>query len=507
MKNLYSLILLILIYNQGTAQNLITNGNFETGDLTGWSGNAHQVVTDNGSFVGNNNNGDSSSFQVVNVIPGETYDLTFDYRWVSGSGDYNLTANIKENASNPGSSLGTFVCSITPDVWHTDGAINFTAPLGVTQVRVIFWKPNGNRPFRFDNVRIVKEGSLSSFLIDENTPEDIQPLGIPGNWDVSFSDEFNGTASPVPNSDRWVESVSANSRAPRAFQGIDDWWWRADHVSINGLGQLELKASKFDNNTMYCGSVESKGFYEPTYGYLEARIEIADTKKGNHTALWLQGHNQENIDGTGNDGAEVDIFESAWENDTTKAVVHIDGYGVDKQANTKSYNTPNIHSGYHIFGLLWEENSMKIYYDGELKVSYAGKWVPNVPEWLWLSVGASFGDGEFKLQPIGELSVAKVDWVRYYKPSSATLSNEDFEFKNDKRFLLFPNPTHEKLFIKSIENTNYSVVIYNQDGKILYKSLNNDKTLNIDVSKYSKGLYFVKIQSQDKANSYPILIN
>jgi beta-glucanase (GH16 family) len=167
---------------------------------------------------------------------------------------------------------------------------------------------------------------------------------------------------------------------------------------------------------MWCGSVNSNNKYEPTYGYLEARIEIADTKKSTHTAFWMQGDNMSNVDGTGNDGAEVDIFESAWFGDYTKSVVHIDGYGANKAANTKQYSTPGLHSGYHIFGLEWNHDVMKIYYDGVLKVTYTGKWVPHVPEFLWLSDGASFGDvGTFTTEPNGLLSAAKVDYVRVWK--------------------------------------------------------------------------------------------
>ncbi|OHX64449.1 glycoside hydrolase family 16 protein [Flammeovirga pacifica] len=237
-------------------------------------------------------------------------------------------------------------------------------------------------------------------------------LDLGDAWIEVWSDEFNGTTL---DTSKWTKTVSTKSRAPRPELGIKSWFWVEDHVWLNGNGQLILKGSKASNDKMFCGSVDSKGKYETKYGYLEARIKIADTSKGNHTAFWLQGQEQGNIDGTGNDGAEIDIFESAWTSDFTKAVVHIDGYAAAHKANTKKYDTPNIHEGYHIYGLLWEEDRMEIYYDGELKVSYEGIWVPQVKEWLWLSIGASFGDGDFVNQPIGDLSIAEVDYVRVWE--------------------------------------------------------------------------------------------
>lgn len=231
-------------------------------------------------------------------------------------------------------------------------------------------------------------------------------------WELVWSDEFEGTSLDTT---KWSITTSQSSRRPRPKLGISSWFWVKDHIWLDGQGNLVMKSSKVTEDKMYCGSVDSRGKYEPKYGYFEARIKVAETSKGNHTAFWLQGHHQRNVDGTANDGAEIDIFESAWLSEITKSVVHIDGYSEDHKANTKKFDTPNIHEGFHTYGLLWEEDKMEIYYDGVLKVTYKDTWVPNVNEWLWLSVGASFADGNFKDQPIGKLSEAKVDYVRVWK--------------------------------------------------------------------------------------------
>ncbi|HET8829109.1 MAG TPA: glycoside hydrolase family 16 protein, partial [Pelobium sp.] len=197
--------------------------------------------------------------------------------------------------------------------------------------------------------------------------------------------------------------------------------WRADHVLLNGT-DLILKASKFNNNTMYCGSVDSRNKFEPLYGYLEARIDNADIQKAVHTAFWMQGINQGNVDGTGNDGCEVDIFESAFNNGAhTQSTLHWDGYNpAIKKAWTKHWDNvgqfgANIHQGYHIIALEWTPTTLSFYYDGKKRFEYEGVAIPLVKEWLWLSVGASFGDGNFLSRPIGELTAAKVDWIRVYK--------------------------------------------------------------------------------------------
>jgi hypothetical protein len=128
--------------------------------------------------------------------------------------------------------------------------------------------------------------------------------------------------------------------------------------------------------------------------------------------------------------------------------------------------------------------------------------VPQVPEWLWISVGASFGDGEFQLQPVGFLSEAKVDWIRAYKPLGG-LSNNEIT-KNDD-FVLYPNPVQNYLNIRSNKN-NYEVVIYDQNGRILIES-RHSKTATINVSHFTQGAYYVKVIYDDMVKIKKLLIN
>jgi beta-glucanase (GH16 family) len=256
-------------------------------------------------------------------------------------------------------------------------------------------------------------------FIDPQTTIDIKPVNnnIGNAWALDFSDEFNGSAV---NTTKWNIDNSTTSRAARPGIGILSWFWKPANVAVAN-GNLILKVTKETSSKMHCGSINSKDKYMTTYGYFEARIKIADATKGTHTAFWLQGPNMGNVDGTGNDGAEIDIFESAWTGDYTKSVIHIDGYGTSHQANTKQYTTPGIHSGYQTFGMWWTKDFIKIYYNGALKVTYSDvKWIPQVDEFLWLSDGASFGfpDGDpcFTSQPLGFLTEAYVDYIRVWKP-------------------------------------------------------------------------------------------
>ncbi|MGQ1784881.1 discoidin domain-containing protein [Saccharicrinis sp. GN24d3] len=265
-------------------------------------------------------------------------------------------------------------------------------------------------------------GNVYSQFIDAETPENAKPANdiISKEWKLDFSDEFNGTEV---NTVKWNIDNSTKSRNARPNIGIYDWRWKPENVSVLN-GNLILKVHKTGNNAMTNGSIQSHNKYSTQYGYFEARIKVGDAAKGTHTAFWLQGPNMGNVDGTANDGAEIDIFETAWTEDYTKSVVHIDGYGADHKANTKKYDTPGIHSGFHTWGFHWTEQFMDIYYDGVFKVRYSDpKWVVKSPEFLWLSNGASFGlsgDQYFIDLPLGYLTETQVDYIRVWKSLSET---------------------------------------------------------------------------------------
>lgn len=262
----------------------------------------------------------------------------------------------------------------------------------------------------------VPAAAHASGFVDLDTPDDAMPLAATHqDWQLVFSDEFNGTEV---DTNKWNIDNSATTRAPRVDRGINQWFWRPQNVRLEN-GNLVLDVTKHDHQTMHNGSINSRNIFEPMYGYFEARVEIADSTKDTHSAFWLQGQEMGVVTGDAHNGAEVDIFESAWFGDFTKAVVHIDGYGADRQANTKQYNTPGLHEGFNVFGMEWTASYMKIYYNGVHKVTYDGIWVPRANEYVWLSNGASFGDiGTFTEEEVGWLTSTKFDYVRVWQATA-----------------------------------------------------------------------------------------
>ena len=59
----------------------------------------------------------------------------------------------------------------------------------------------------------------------------------------------------------------------------------------------------------YTGAISSVNIYEQKYGYFEVRCKIP-AAYGLWSAFWMMNDKVEDVDGSGQDGTEVDIFES-----------------------------------------------------------------------------------------------------------------------------------------------------------------------------------------------------
>jgi len=135
--NKISLLFILLITSIGLSQELITNGNFETGDETGWIGNAANVVTENNNSYNSanveaaGNAWDVSLSQVVSITNGETYTLRFD-AWL----DTNRTiiAGIGLNEAPWTSVNETITLSTTSQSY----ILTLTANFGLENSRVVF---------------------------------------------------------------------------------------------------------------------------------------------------------------------------------------------------------------------------------------------------------------------------------------------------------------------------------------------------------------------------------
>ncbi len=248
-------------------------------------------------------------------------------------------------------------------------------------------------------------------------------------FDLVWSDEFSGTEVD-PNI--WGgHYVWGNAEARNGG------YWHSSMASVDG-NNLTIKTEYLDEGAggkgpgYYSYGMDTRGRYEQRYGYFEVRCKMP-ASQGLWSAFWMLNDDTFLEDGTGQDGTEVDVFEStfykdAWYGQGNNIVsgVVFDGYKEASQGLTigKYRVDGNIYNEFHTYGLEWNENIYIFYVDGVEtgRTSFGG--VSRAKEWLILSVEVSGKDGIASGDNHGTGYIAKtkvwpanfvVDYVRAYQ--------------------------------------------------------------------------------------------
>ena len=272
----------------------------------------------------------------------------------------------------------------------------------------------------------------------------------------------------VPNKNRTVDMSQFTLVWSDEFDGdtLDkskwgfEWWvtmrkggyWHEDMVSVKD-GNLVIRAEYIDHPLenryydkwhevinfepykagWYTGQVVTRDKYEQCYGYFEVRC-ILPAATGMWSAFWMMNEGVFNVDGSGQDGTEVDVFESFYYkdhsvgNDCIKTGIHYDGYGADEKGDTigKVFITNDPYTEYNTYGVEWSPTEYIFYLNGVETVRLSTGGVSQNPEYLLLScefagdngVQSSdrHGTGPISQTPNSNWPVEfRVDYVRCYQ--------------------------------------------------------------------------------------------
>lgn len=265
----------------------------------------------------------------------------------------------------------------------------------------------------------------------------ISPAGFPRvpnekNLELIWSDEFDGDALDLT---KW-EGHNTGAGATVVRRGS---YWNTDFATVKD-GNLHIRTEYCPEGWKgngkpgwYTCGIDTNGLFEATYGYFECRC-ILPKGAGLWSAFWLMPHNMafNNLPGEiegGADGAEIDIFESAFY-DTKyprriSSNIHVDGYGANLRSSNVCepyllYNDP--YESFNTYGLEWNENEYIFYVNGieTGRSDFSG--VSQVPEYLILSIEVGGNDavpGDSwagrALTQDEEITDLIVDYVRAYQ--------------------------------------------------------------------------------------------
>jgi beta-glucanase (GH16 family) len=227
---------------------------------------------------------------------------------------------------------------------------------------------------------------------------------IADNLRMVWNDEFSGNSL---DGSKWA--------TPPAWFRQGGCYWSNDNHKMTGDGKVKLSVTESNDGTVYCGALRTHNKFDKKYGYFETRCTVPQIH-GGWAAFWMMPYGN-HPGNAGNDGTELDIFESinGWRGQINHAL-HWDGYGAAHQHVSEKMNRPDLYDGqYHVFGLMWTPEEYIFYIDNEetWRTSVAG--VSDVNQYLKLTMEVSGQNwaGNWNDQLIKPIDWF-VDYVRVY---------------------------------------------------------------------------------------------
>lgn len=237
------------------------------------------------------------------------------------------------------------------------------------------------------------------------------------NWQLTWSDEFEGAESSLPDSSKWTFDLGTGQDGWGNSE-LQTYTNSTDNISLDGNGNLVITAIK-SGNGFTSARIKTQGLFEQQYGRFEARM-ITPYGPGLWPAFWMLGADVEtNIWPA---CGEIDVMElRGQEPSRIHGSLHGPGYS-GGNCITKSYVLGNgrFDSDYHIFAVEWDEDKIDFFVDDFLyqrveRSDVPGEWVFDQPFFLILNVavGGNYVGFPTNQTPFPQKMI--VDYVRVYR--------------------------------------------------------------------------------------------
>lgn len=311
-----------------------------------------------------------------------------------------------------------------------------------------------------------------SWKTDESYDLSVPKLNQDG-WYLVFEDNFEGTSlnenivfgeKYKGNKEIWTTSPHAirwesnDSKKPEQA-----CWWCPEMVEVKDSNAVIH--SRYEENHACNGGCPEKGrftsgietrlisgdnnnnkgtqdtmLFSQAFGYFECRVKLPKSN-GLWSAFWLQSSNMRKVGNSGEDGTEIDVYESAFLNSKQSKMGHAllwDGYGKDGKVDDYIGNLEqDLYDGYHTFALKWTPEYYVYYIDNKPTWATKGGDVSKVKEFLRLTVEIDAGDGWGPHgQKIGSFSHKNEDNEDFLIDYVKVWQNENYEqyIKDDNDF-------------------------------------------------------------------------
>lgn len=239
-------------------------------------------------------------------------------------------------------------------------------------------------------------------------------------WELVWSDEFNGTAGNAPDAAKWAFDIGTGSNGWGNSE-LQYYTNRPSNVQLDGSGKLVITA----RSESYAGSgftsarIKTKGLFAQAYGRFEARIKTP-TGPGIWPAFWMLGANIDTKPWP--QCGEIDIMEQRGQQPSvTHGTVHGPGYsGGNSIGKPYALTSGRFDTDYHIYAVEWGEDYIDFFVDNFLyqritPEDVPGEWVYNQPFFLLLNVAVGGNFVGFPTTGTPFPQSMYVDYVKVYK--------------------------------------------------------------------------------------------
>lgn len=236
------------------------------------------------------------------------------------------------------------------------------------------------------------------------------------NWQLVWSDDFNGTAGDLPDASKWGFDLGNNNGWGN--EELENYTNNPENVSLDGNGNLVITAIK-NGNSYTSARIKSQNKFSQAYGRFEARIKTP-YGPGIWPAFWMLGANVAEV-GWPQCG-EIDIMElKGQQPHIINGTIHGPGYSAGN-AISASYALKNsrFDLDYHVFAVEWFEDQLDFYCDGYLykritKSDVPGPWVYDHAFFLILNIAVGGNYVGFPTAQTPFPQKMTVDYVRVYQ--------------------------------------------------------------------------------------------
>lgn len=219
-------------------------------------------------------------------------------------------------------------------------------------------------------------------------------------FELVWADEFDSF-----DADKWAPhgGWAADSTGTFARKG---GYWNTDMCTAQD-GNLHIATKYYPDGYKgngkagwYSSGLDTHTSFSHGYGYYECRC-ILPKGTGLWSAFWIYSGDVGNIGNGGKDGAEIDVFESAYYSDkkfpnSVSSAIHYDGYAEyhkSKKVCWSRITGNNPYEEYNTYGVEWNEDGYTFYINGVKagKSDFGG--ASQMEEYLLLSVEVGGNNG------------------------------------------------------------------------------------------------------------------